>query len=179
MFTVTLLGALAYLVWTGFLRDQLLMYRYPVKYGDIVSACADKYGVPDEMIFAVIHTESGFDVAATSRVGAKGLMQLIDSTNEWIADMTGEEVMADRIYEPSVNIDRGTWYLAYLYRQFGSWDVAAAAYNAGYGRVSGWLSDAKYSTDHKTLDYIPINETRLYVERVIEAASVYRRLYFE
>ncbi len=176
---VAVICALGYFIWTGFVEKQLLMSRYPVTYSDIVSRCADEYGVPEEIIFAVIHTESRFNVSAVSKAGAKGLMQIIDSTNEWIAGRKGEEAMPERIYEPAINIDRGTWYLAYLYRQFGSWDVAAAAYNAGYGRVSGWLGDANYSSDGKTLDYIPIDETRRYVERVMEAAEIYSELYYD
>lgn len=155
------------------------MYLYPVKYSEIVEKCADEYGVPSEIIYAVIHTESGFEASATSRAGAKGLMQLMDDTNTWIAEVKGEEALSERLYEPAVNIERGTWLLAHLYRQFGTWREAFAAYNAGYGRVTNWLSDNAYSSDGKTLDEIPIKETREYVERVCEAAEKYRELYFE
>ena len=131
------------------------------------------------MVYAVIHTESSFKEDAVSRVGAKGLMQIIDETNEWIALLKGEDVMAERIFEPEVNIDRGTWLLAYLYREFGAWEEALAAYNAGIGRVRGWLEDTNISADGVTLDRIPFDETSAYVTRVLKAAEKYRELYFE
>ena len=155
------------------------MYLYPIKYTDIVEACARKYDIPSEMVYAVIHTESSFEEGAVSRVGAKGLMQIIDETNEWIALVKGEDVMPERIFEPEVNIDRGTWLLSYLYREFGAWNEALAAYNAGIGRVRGWLDDANISTDGVTLDRIPFDETAAYVTKVMKAVQKYRELYFE
>ncbi len=169
----------ALLLWNGFLREQVELYLYPIKYTEIVEACAREYDVPSEMVYAVIHTESSFKEDAVSRVGAKGLMQLIDETNEWIAFVKGEDVMSERIFEPAINIDRGTWLLAYLYREFGAWDEALAAYNAGIGRVRGWLDDSGISADGVTLDRIPFEETAAYVKKVTEAAEKYRKLYFE
>lgn len=179
LFTLALIALVAWFTWDGFLREQIDLYRYPVKYSQIVEKCADEYDVPCEMIYAVIHTESAFTPDAVSHVGAKGLMQIIDETNEWIAFATGEEVMAERIFEPEFNIRRGTWLLSYLYKKFGAWEESLAAYNAGIGRVQGWLSDPKYSTDGVTLDHIPFSETREYVKRVITASEKYRELYFE
>ncbi len=154
------------------------MYLYPIKYSEIVERCSDEYGVPSEIIYAVIHTESAFEASATSHAGAKGLMQLMDETNTWIAEVKGEEAYSERLYEPALNIERGTWLLSYLYRQFGTWHEALAAYNAGYGRVSGWLKNSEYSLDGKRLTVIPINETREYVKRAEAAAEKYRELYF-
>lgn len=168
-----------FLIWDGFLREQIELYRYPIKYSKIVEECADEYGVPSEIVYAVIRTESSFNKDAVSHVGAKGLMQIIDDTNEWIAFVTGEEIMADRIFEPALNIKRGTWLLSYLYREFGAWEEALAAYNAGIGRVRGWLEDPDISADGVTLDRIPYNETREYVRIVIESAEKYRELYFD
>ena len=167
------------LVWNGLLSEQLSLRRHPIAFSEHVEAAAREFDVPSEIIYAVIKTESNFKPEAVSRVGAKGLMQLMDSTNEWIAGVIGEEVMAERVFEPEINIRRGTWLLAYLYRQLGSWREAIAAYNAGIGRVLSWLEDPACSPDGKTLAEIPIDETRAYVERVTEAISMYRTLYFE
>ena len=71
-----------FLIWDGFLCKQIELYRYPIKYSEIVEECADEYGVPSEIIYAVIRTESSFNENAVSHVGAKGLMQIIDDTNE-------------------------------------------------------------------------------------------------
>ncbi len=168
-----------FLVWDGFLREQVELYRYPIKYSEIVESYADEYGVPSEIVYAVIRTESSFHENAVSHVGAKGLMQIIDDTNEWIAFVMGEEVMAERIFEPALNIKRGTWLLSYLYKEFGAWREAFAAYNAGIGRVHGWLDDPDISADGVTLDRIPYDETREYVRIVSESAEKYRKLYFD
>lgn len=166
-------------IWDSMISEQLELQSYPVLYSDIVATCADEFGVPEEMIFAVIHTESNFASDAVSRVGAKGLMQIVDETNEWIAFRLGEEPMNERLFEPAFNIRRGTWYLSYAYSKYGSWEVALAAYNAGIGNANKWLENPNYSSDGVTLDVIPFGETREYVKRVMEAAEKYRRLYFE
>ena len=105
-------------------------------------------------------------------------MQIMDATNEDICKRSGMPLEAD-IFDPNVNIERGTYYLAYLYRQFGSWREAVAAYNAGIGRVRGWLKDERYTMDGKTLYEIPISETRAYVNTVFEAMDKYTELYFQ
>ncbi len=174
-----IIGSVVAFSLVDFFHEQMDLQRYPVKYSEIVESCAREYGVPREMIYAVIKTESDFKEDAVSRVGAKGLMQIIDETNEWIAFRIGEDVMAERIFEPTVNIDRGTWLLSYLYDEFGAWEEALAAYNAGVGRVRGWLDDPQISSDGVRLDSIPIDETALYVEKVMKAAEKYRKLYFE
>ena len=174
---VILAGALM-LAWEHFLRPRIELARYPVAFTEHVERHAVEAGVPREIVYAVILTESGFDPDAVSAVGAKGLMQLMDDTNEWIALMTGEDAAPERIFEPELNIRRGVWLLARLYRQFGAWREALAAYNAGIGRVQSWLENPDYTDDGRTLAYIPIGETRAYVERVMRAAERYRELYF-
>ncbi len=169
----------AWLVWDTVGREQAERQRYQLEYSDIVAACADEFDVPQEMIFAVIHTESNFDPEAVSRAGAKGLMQIVDPTNDWIALHLGEEPMPQRLFEPAFNIRRGTWLLSYTFNKYGSWEVALAAYNAGIGNANKWLANPDYSSDGKMLDVIPFYETREYVSRVMAAAEKYRKLYFD
>ncbi len=165
--------------WDSFAKEQLELQRHPIEYSDIVAACSAEFGVPEEMIYAVIHTESNFDPEAVSRAGAKGLMQIVEPTNEWIAFRMGEEPMNERLFEPEFSIRRGTWLLSYTYNKYGSWEVALAAYNAGIGNANKWLENPDYSSDAVTLDVIPFAETREYIKRVMEAAEKYRELYFE
>lgn len=175
---IAVIAALGYLAWTGFIKEQLDLYRYPIAFTETVSKNAAEYDIPEPLLYAVIKTESSFEPDAVSRVGAKGLMQIMDDTNTWICQVTGMDVGAD-IFDPEVNIERGSWMLSYLYRQFGSWEVALAAYNAGYGNVSGWLADESYSSDGVTLHTIPFAETREYVKRITSAEKKYRELYFD
>ena len=171
----------AYLIWRGFISEALERRLYPLYYTDVVEASADEFGVPPELVYAVILTESSFDPDAVSSAGAKGLMQLTDDTNEWVAWRLGEEAEPSRIFEPGLNIRRGCYLLSYLYERFGGWNEALAAYNAGVGRVDGWLDDLLYSSDQKTLivDKLPIEETRSYIAKVLKSAEKYKKLYFE
>lgn len=171
----------AYLIWRGFISEAIERRLYPLYYTDVVEASADEFGLPPELVYAVILTESSFDADAVSSAGAKGLMQLTDDTNEWVAWRLGEEAEPSRIFEPGLNIRRGCYLLSYLYERFGGWNEALAAYNAGVGRVDGWLNDILYSTDQKTLivDKLPIEETRSYIIKVLNSAEKYKKLYFE
>ena len=171
----------AYLIWRGFISEAIERRLYPLYYTDVVEASADEFGVPPELVYAVILTESSFDPDAVSSAGAKGLMQLTDDTNEWVAWRLGEEAEPSRIFEPGLNIRRGCYLLSYLYERFGGWNEALAAYNAGVGRVDGWLDDLLYSSDQKTLivDKLPIEETRSYIAKVLKSAEKYKKLYFE
>lgn len=151
---------------------------YPLKYEDIVYRCAEEYELPPSLILAVIHTESKFDPEAQSAVGAKGLMQLMDSTYEWVQkSLTDAPQPLEKIYEPEANIRCGCRLLQYLLQRFDNVETALAAYNAGAGRVSKWLGDAAYSDDGVTLKTIPLTETRQYVERVLKAKEAYQTIY--
>lgn len=158
-----------------FIKKQL----YPRDYEEYVAEYAKEYSVPEPLVYAVIHTESGFDTNAVSSAGAKGLMQLIPETMEWVAtDLLDEKQPTGDIHDPEVNIKYGTRYLRFLYDLFGTWETAIAAYNAGQGRVDSWLDDTRYSEDGNTLKEIPIEETKNYVNKVSDAWKLYEELYY-
>lgn len=152
-------------------------WAFPRKYQDIIEEKSDEYGVPESVIYAVIRQESNYDTFAQSRVGARGLMQIMKTTAEWIDYYRGTETKWDDLYDPETNIDMGVWLLKYLYGLYGSWETVYAAYNAGFGAVSGWLEDPGYSKDGRTLDVIPYDETANYVKRVIKYRKGYIAAY--
>lgn len=156
---------------------SLELMTFPREYKEIVEAKSEEYGVPQSIIYAVIKQESGFDQNAESRVGAKGLMQIMPSTAEWINYYRGYGPKLDEIMDPQINIDYGTWLLYYLYELYGNWETCYAAYNAGYGSVSKWLKDPSYSDDGITLYSIPYEETRNYVEKIKNYRSGYIAAY--
>ena len=172
-----LLVAVLALVWqSGY--DALQKAAYPLKYEEPVYRYAEAYGLPPPLVFAVIRTESGFDPDAESSAGAKGLMQLVDGTYEWVQDRLMDDPQpSDKIFEPEVNIHSGCCLLQYLIGRFGNVETALAAYNAGSGNVAKWLKDARYSDDGVTLKEIPYAETKNYVERVTKAQKAYQELY--
>lgn len=160
--------------WT-YMEEFITEKLHPMKYVEYVEEYSELYGVPKEIIYAVIKCESSFEADAKSSKGAIGLMQIMPATFEDLCRRTGEEYNESLLYDPSVNIKYGTYYLSRLYSKFGIWETVYAAYNAGPGRVDDWLSNATYATDGR-LHNIPIEETAGYVEKVSEARNVYAKL---
>ncbi len=169
----------------GFLFDfavtkiEYSLYPKPEELRGYVERYANEYDVPENLVWAVIKTESSFDSSAESDVGAVGLMQLMPATFE---DLTNHRFKdgfdIGMRYDPETNIRYGTYYLSYLYGRYGNWDTALAAYNAGLGNVDDWLSDPEYGNgDGKTLSEIPYKETRKYVKKVNKAMKKYESLY--
>ncbi len=161
-----------------YLSDAYDRRTHPLGYSGYVEQYAELYGVPSDIIYAVIRTESAFDEKALSPKGAAGLMQLTPETFTWLMTKTGDEIKSGSIYDPGINIRYGVFFLGYLYGEFGSWETVYAAYNAGMSRVKGWLRDPGLSEDGR-LTHIPFEETENYVKRVVRAAENYRRLYPE
>ncbi len=143
----------------------------PEKYRDLLIVNSEKYQIPVEVLYGVIKTESNFDEKAVSSVGACGLMQLMPETFDWLQTVKGESLDDFEIFDPKINVDYGSSYLAMLYERFGNWDTVFAAYNAGPTIVSVWLQ----SSEDMTLSDIPYSETDNYVKKVNLAIQEYRR----
>ncbi len=171
-----IVGILAFVPFT---RDMGMKIWYPTEFSEIVQNKSEMFEVEEELIYAVIRTESSFEPEAQSGVGAKGLMQMTDGTFEWVQELLGaEEILpADYLFEPEINIHHGTYFLSFLMDYYGNVDTALAAYNAGMGNVASWLEDPEYSKDGVTLYEIPFLETKNYVKKVNEAMTVYKNLY--
>ncbi len=172
----------------GFLFDHLCtqieyrLYPRPSEYQEYIKKYANEYGLPEELVYAVIKTESDFDLSAVSSRGAIGLMQIMPATFEWITnDLLREYLAPGMVYDPETNIKYGTYYLSRLYKKFSDMDTAIAAYNGGEGNVSEWLKDSRYSDNGIKLkiDKIPdeFAETENYVKKVNKALQKYQELY--
>jgi soluble lytic murein transglycosylase len=123
--------------------------------------------------------ESRFDSNALSKKGAKGLMQIMDSTGAWVAELSKlEGYTHELLFDPQVNIELATWYMAHLLERYdGNVDLMLMAYNAGSGNVFKWRQDTRYSSDGDTIDQIPFKETREYVKKVKRYYKIYKWLY--
>ncbi|MCI8553596.1 MAG: lytic transglycosylase domain-containing protein [Clostridiales bacterium] len=152
---------------------------YPVGYTELVHACAEEYGFPPSLIFAVIRTESEFDPSAVSSAGARGLMQMTENTFEWAQRRAAveQELTSDQLFDPEISVRYGVYVLSLLRERFENTNTLLAAYNAGMGNAAKWLGDSRYSEDGVTLKRIPFEETREYVEKVRDAQSMYQELY--
>ena len=173
---ILLIVCAAGIVWA--VQPEVEKQSYPLAYTSQIAQSAEEYGVDPYLVAAVIRTESGFDTDAVSRVGARGLMQLMPETGSWIAEKLGmQDYTDDALFDPTVNVQFGCWYLRFLQDRFGdSTNLIAAAYNAGHNRVRKWLSDESIAPSGN-LTNVPYEETDEYIRRVISAEETYRRLY--
>ncbi|MBE7048754.1 MAG: lytic transglycosylase domain-containing protein [Ruminococcaceae bacterium] len=152
---------------------------YPVQYIDHIKKQAEEYHVDPYLIMSMIKAESNFDKDAVSHRKATGLMQITEPTANWLAQRMGiEDFQYANITDPSINIEMGCYYMAYLLDLYqGDKKNALAAYNAGEGTVGQWLLDEACSKDGKTLTYVPYPETRHYIAQVSNNETIYRLLY--
>ena len=164
------------------LPDALERVNYPVVYREWIEEFSHPYGLDPALVAAIVYTESGYDTSATSSVGAKGLMQLMPSTAEWIHPKLKKAYAFDEsaLYTVDGSLTYGCWYLDFLSRRYGG-DVMSviAAYHAGQGQVDLWRKDASLCPDGVHLTAVPENAryTRHYVEKVNKAYEYYRKVY--
>ena len=175
---ISILLLIVFAITAFYIIPQTKKQFYPREYSKYVEQYSKEYNVPEPLIYAVILTESSFDANAKSSVGAIGLMQIMPETFEWLSRHIDKPEISEKISNPEINIKYGTFYLSYLYERFENWETVIAAYNAGHGRVSGWLKDTRYSADGKTLKNIPLDETKNYVNKVVEAYNEYQKIYY-
>jgi soluble lytic murein transglycosylase len=151
----------------------------PLRHDDIIRQQAADKKVDASLIAGVIYTESRFR-DQTSHAGAKGLMQLMPATADYIARKTGAtRFQRADLATPQINIAYGTWYLRYLLDKYkGNTILTLAAYNAGEGKVDEWRAVAAARGEtFRVADHIPFQETRDYVHRVLSARADYRKTY--
>jgi len=104
-------------------------------YAAHVSEAAQRFGLPEAWIWAVMRAESNGNPAATSHVGAMGLMQIMPGT--W-SMLTARYGLGSNPWDVRANILAGAAYLREMMIRYGDLSLALAAYNAGPGRVDDW-----------------------------------------
>lgn len=115
---------------------------------------------------------------ATSRAGARGLMQLMPSTASHVARRIGVSWNRSLLGVADANLHVGAAHLSALLRRYDGDPVAAlAAYNAGGRPVSRWLRFPEAADPHLFVERIPYLETREYVKTVLRNLELYRALY--
>jgi soluble lytic murein transglycosylase len=162
----------------GPVENAVLEITLPLRHEDIIrQQAADKH-VDAALIAAVCYQESKFQ-DRTSHAGARGVMQLLPSTADYIARKSGgTQFVHGDLADPQINIAYGSWYLRYLLDHYdGNERLAIAAYNAGETNVDRWVSKAGGPDEFKTDKDIPFAETREYVSSVEEKQDQYRQKY--
>jgi soluble lytic murein transglycosylase len=128
---------------------------------------------------ALIMAESAWNPRAFSRVGARGLMQLMPDTGRRVAQSLGVAVsFDDQLFDPTLNLRLGVTYLGELSRRFeGRLPLILASYNAGEEQVSAWWSKRAGDDIEEFIANIPFRETRRYVQQVYVNYAEYQRIY--
>jgi soluble lytic murein transglycosylase len=180
LFVLGLLAAVAIaaVAFAPQLKQGIQELTLPLRHEDIIRQQARDKGLDPALIAAMIYQESKFE-DRTSTAGAKGLMQILPGTAQFIAHKSGGTAFELRdLGTPQINIAYGAWYLRYLINRYGGNEtLAVAAYNAGENNVDKWVRRAggDHSFDPKT--DIPFPETRGYVASVMHHRKLYRKKY--
>jgi soluble lytic murein transglycosylase-like protein len=137
------------------------------------------FQVDRALIYALMRQESAFRTDAKSRDGARGLMQLLPSTANFVVRkriFRGQS--RDRLFDPELNIDVGQRYIDYLLTHGGvEGDLLrmATAYNAGPGNLAKWRRKMGEIDDPLLfIESLPSRETRDFVEKVVANLWIYR-----
>jgi soluble lytic murein transglycosylase len=152
-----------------------LELRFPLLHSKLATAQGLRRHVAPARVMAIIRSESAFARQARSSAGALGLMQLLPGTARETARRIGMSYSSDaQLFEPKINITLGSAYLAQSMASFGdSFVMAAAAYNAGPGRVRQWQGAQCVAAD-QWIELIPFDETRAYVRRALFYTALYQ-----
>ncbi|MFL5886902.1 MAG: lytic transglycosylase domain-containing protein [Thermoleophilaceae bacterium] len=175
-----LIGGLAAIVLSnlGTLDRAVREITLPLRHEDIIRQQAHEKNLDPAFVAAVIYQETKFR-PRTSSAGAKGLMQLLPNTAQFIARKSGGTSfeLAD-LANPQINIAYGAWYLRYLMDKYHENTVlTAAAYNAGERNVDDWVQRAGGTDRFDAARDIPFPETRSYVSGVLDHQKSYRHTY--
>ena len=137
--------------------------------------------VEKPLVFGLARQESEFDAKAGSKVGAQGLMQLMPGTAKIVARQHGVGYAAHKLTgDPVYNVRLGAAHLADLVAEYnGSYVLTLVAYNAGPRRSREWV--AAYGDPRggqvdpiDWVELIPFQETRQYVQKVLQNTHIYR-----
>lgn len=162
-----------------------LKLLYPRDYSKLISEKCKKYNVPEEIMYALVRSESFFDHQIESSAGAVGLTQLMTFTGNDIAHRL--KYNEYDLKNPDDNLEFGTWYLNNLAERLEKrWLSAFFSYNAGITRVRRWMNSSKIEfnnikklPDDLFLETIPYEETREYGRKLVGAAAMYAWLYYD
>jgi soluble lytic murein transglycosylase-like protein len=158
--------------------EEALKLYYPIDYEQPIRAAAVANGLPPALVFGVIRQESAFDAAAQSSAGASGLMQLMPGTAHELARGLGLGWSRERLVDPAWNVQVGASYLRQVLAMFdGNVELALAGYNGGPFRIKRLWREAGRSDLDRFLEGLSIEESKVYVKRILVLSDSYRRLY--
>jgi soluble lytic murein transglycosylase len=151
---------------------------FPRPYWNDLKRFASANALDPYLVASLIRQESEFNPNAVSNKNALGLMQLLPKVGKGVAKQEKiKHFNVTQLFTPSMNLQLGTKYFRSMVDQFGGFEYALAAYNAGDYRVRDWQAGGKYRDIQEFVESIPFTETREYVQAIMRNANVYRQLY--
>jgi soluble lytic murein transglycosylase len=148
------------------------------RYDLLIIQKSKKYNLSPNLVKAVIWKESKFDANAVGKKGEIGLMQIMqkaavkDWENYYKITLGGKGIL----FNPSLNIEIGCWYLAKCRRHWRKYRepevLMMAEYNAGYRNVKKWLKKVKLS-DVRLVKQIEFRSTKKYVKDIMRQFKKY------
>ncbi len=159
---------------------------FPREFSKVIKEHAGKNNLAYPLVWGVIKQESAFAIQAVSKSGALGLMQLIPPTAKEVSGLLRYKglKLPDTMFDPTVNVKFGTYYLARVIKQMeGNVPLALAGYNAGPTKVKQWMSSFKMAPQASSkyeydvwIDLLPWSETRFYVKAILRNWIIYKIL---
>jgi soluble lytic murein transglycosylase len=152
------------------------IFPWPLR--DLIEREAAEYGVDPYLLAGLIRQESSFMREATSRAGARGLMQLMPPTARGVARRLGIDWGDELLGVADANLHVGTAHLTALLETYdGDVILALAAYNAGGRPVARWRRYPEASDPLRFVERVPYQETRGYLKTVLRNIELYRALH--
>jgi soluble lytic murein transglycosylase len=162
-------------------REEAWWLAWPLAWDAQVQrwAAASDGSIEPALVWAIMREESGYRPAVVSTAGARGLLQIMPTTGERLAQDSGLRAFrSEDLFEPAVNIRLGAHYLDQLSRRFrGRPSAAIGSYNAGPEAVARWIEERPALPDDEWVESVPYSQTRRYVKRVLRSIHAYRALY--
>ncbi|HYJ88585.1 MAG TPA: transglycosylase SLT domain-containing protein [Pyrinomonadaceae bacterium] len=160
-------------------QASVVIDRYPAPYRQAIVSTAKSRKIDPRFILAIIRQESVFRPTAKSPAGARGLLQLtIDAAQKYASNAGVTGLMENQLYQPETSILIGSEYLKDLFDMFPNLpEAVAASYNGGEDNVVRWVKRARQKDPGVFTSEIGFDETKGYVQKVMNNYRVYRQLY--
>jgi soluble lytic murein transglycosylase len=158
---------------------QFWTLAFPLPYRSDLERYSRQNGLDPFVVAALIRQESEFDPKVISYADARGLTQIMPSTGRELSRrLKLGSYSTAKLFQPSVNLQLGTYYLETLTKQTGGrLEAALAAYNAGLSRARAWLQWGDFQEPAEFIETVPFAQTRTYIQAVLRNADVYRQIY--
>jgi soluble lytic murein transglycosylase len=151
------------------------------RFNKVIEEIAAKNGVDKFLVKAVIRHESKFDPSVYGSHGEIGLMQVTEGAGlDWARAVRRHDFERNLLWEPSVNIEAGSWYLARAVNRWSDKEpeeripFALVEYNAGFGNVLRWLPHGRQTAAAEFVGVISYRPVREYVTDVLENYEMYK-----